>query len=300
MTISTHTVGAGADLITYDVRGDLATGTPLVAFGSPMDAGGFVTLAGLVTDRPFVTYDPRGAGRNPVGSGPLTPDDHAGDLARVIEALGVGPVDCFGTSGGAVNLLRLAETRPELVRAVVAHEPPTVALLPDRGPALAALADITTTYAAAGHGPAMARFVALVMHSGEVSDDYLRRPAPDPARFAMSAEDDGSRTDPLMRNMPAGNRYEPDVAALRRLGERLTIAVGVGSGEELAARGARSVAAAIGMPVTDFPSHHAGFLGGEHGQSGEPEAFAARLREVLGRRVSPRPAAGAARTRPGR
>jgi len=30
-----------------------------------------------------------------------------------------------------------------------------------------------------------------------------------------------------------------------------------------------------------FPSHHGGFLGGEFGQSGEPEAFAARLREVL-------------------
>jgi hypothetical protein len=31
-----------------------------------------------------------------------------------------------------------------------------------------------------------------------------------------------------------------------------------------------------------FPSHHGGFLGGEFGQRGEPEAFAAKLREVLG------------------
>ncbi len=30
-----------------------------------------------------------------------------------------------------------------------------------------------------------------------------------------------------------------------------------------------------------FPSGHAGFLGGEYGQTGEPEAFAAKLREVL-------------------
>jgi hypothetical protein len=30
-----------------------------------------------------------------------------------------------------------------------------------------------------------------------------------------------------------------------------------------------------------FPSGHGGFLGGEYGQTGEPEAFAARLREVL-------------------
>jgi hypothetical protein len=30
-----------------------------------------------------------------------------------------------------------------------------------------------------------------------------------------------------------------------------------------------------------FPSHHGGFLGGEFGYPGQPEAFAARLREVL-------------------
>jgi hypothetical protein len=30
-----------------------------------------------------------------------------------------------------------------------------------------------------------------------------------------------------------------------------------------------------------FPSGHSGFLGGEYGQHGEPDAFAARLREVL-------------------
>ena len=30
-----------------------------------------------------------------------------------------------------------------------------------------------------------------------------------------------------------------------------------------------------------FPSHHGGFLGGEHGYAGEPEAFAVTLRDVL-------------------
>ncbi len=30
-----------------------------------------------------------------------------------------------------------------------------------------------------------------------------------------------------------------------------------------------------------FPSHHGGFLGGEYGWPGEPDAFAAKLREVL-------------------
>src|SRR5206468_395418 len=38
-----------------------------------------------------------------------------------------------------------------------------------------------------------------------------------------------------------------------------------------------------GAPVT-FPSGHGGFLGGEYGQMGAPEAFAAKLREVLAAR----------------
>ena len=49
----------------------------------------------------------------------------------------------------------------------------------------------------------------------------------------------------------------------------------------MAARGARSVAAAVGIPVTEFAGDHGGFLGGEYGQTGEPDAFAADLRAAL-------------------
>ena len=95
------------------------------------------------------------------------------------------------------------------------------------------------------------------------------------------AEDDGSRTDPLMRNMPSCNAYAPNVAALAALGPRLVLAVGVESGQQMAARGGRSVAEAVGVPVTEFPSNHGGFLGGEYGQQGDSEAFAAALRSRL-------------------
>lgn len=282
----TFTIGAGEDLITYDVRGDLATAgvayPALFMFGSPMDAVGFGTLAGHFADRPVVTYDPRGSGRNPTGTEPVTPEQHAADLHRVIEALGVGPVDCFGSSGGAVNVLRLVEDHPEDVRRVVAHEPPTVALLPDREPALAVLQDMVTTYRSSGEGAAMAKFVALVMFDGEITDAYLQQPAPDPAMFGMSAVDDGVRTNPLIRNMPSCNLYEPNVEALRALGDRLVIAVGAESGQQLAARGGRSVAAALGTEAVVFPGDHGGFTGGEYGYpAGQPDEFAAKLHEVL-------------------
>jgi hypothetical protein len=119
------------------------------------------------------------------------------------------------------------------------------------------------------------------MWDGEVPADWTQRPAPDPESFGMSGDDDGTRDSPLMRNMPACNELEVDAESLAALGDRVVIAVGAESGDTLAARGGRAVAGRLGLAVTEFPSHHAGFLGGEHGQRGDPDGFAARLRAVL-------------------
>ena len=280
--VQTFTVGEGDDLITYDVRGDLSSGRPLFVFGSPMEASYFGTLAGLVPDRTVVTYDPRGTARNPQGTDEIPPEQHAADLHRVIEALGVGPVDCMGTSGGAVNLLALAAAHPEDINRAVAHEAPTAAYLPDKEVVLAILRDMKETYRTQGNGPAMAKFIALVMYDGLLTPEYLEQPAPDPAMFGMSAEDDGDRTNPLMRNMPSCNEFEIDVEVLRGYGDRLVHAHGAESGQQLACRGGKSVAALLGVESVEFPSNHAGFLAGDHGQpGGDPEGWAKKLREVL-------------------
>ena len=281
MAAQTFTVGAGDDLITYDVRGDLSSGTPLFMFGSPMDASGFVSLAAELADRPVVTYDPRGAGRNPKGTSDVTPEQHAADLHRVAAALGVGPVDVFASSGGAVNTLAWCARHPEDVRRVVAHEPPVFLGLPDGHTLLAVMEDMKATYARSGNGPAMARFIAVVTGQGELPPDYLDRPAPDPAMFGQSTEDDGTRDNPLMRNAPACNLFVPDVDALAPLGERLMIAVGSESGEGVAARGARAVAARLGRPVTEFPGDHGSFFNSPYGEPTGVTEAAARLRELL-------------------
>jgi hypothetical protein len=49
----------------------------------------------------------------------------------------------------------------------------------------------------------------------------------------------------------------------------------------MANRGAYGVAELLGSPVVEFPGGHGGFLGGEYGQMGKPDEFAAKLREVL-------------------
>jgi hypothetical protein len=49
----------------------------------------------------------------------------------------------------------------------------------------------------------------------------------------------------------------------------------------MANRGAHAVAERLGTTVVDFPGGHGGFLGGEYGQTGKPDEFATKLRDVL-------------------
>jgi pimeloyl-ACP methyl ester carboxylesterase len=287
--MTTHTVAVPGATLTYDVHGELGPGvTPLVMAGSPMDASGFETLRSFFPDRVVVTYDPRNTGRSvrdePTAA--VSPEEHADDLHAVLAAVGHGPVDLFGSSGGAMNGLTLVARHPDDVRLLVAHEPPAADLLPDREVIGAVCDDMVATYDAQGVGPAMAKFITFVMERGPAPSDYLGRPAPDPAAFGLPAEDDGSRDDPMMSNMRGRNVHGvPDPEVLGRASTRIVLAAGEESGGpedgEMPARAAYAVAATLGQRVAVFPSHHAGFLGGEFGQTGEPEAFAARLREVL-------------------
>jgi hypothetical protein len=68
---------------------------------------------------------------------------------------------------------------------------------------------------------------------------------------------------------------------LRDSPTRIVLAAGSESADELANRCTFAVAERLGTTPVVFPSHHGGFLGGEYGWPGEPEAFAIKLREVL-------------------
>ena len=249
-----------------------------------MTADGFGTLADHFNERTVVTYDPRGAGRSQRTDGATesTPLEHADDLHRLISALGAEPVDAFATSGGAVNALAMVARHPEQIRILVAHEPPVAQVLPDRDAIMAAAEDIHATYLRSGLGPAMAKFIALVMIEGPVPADFASRPAPDPAMFGLPTEDDGTRNDPLVgQNIVSGNAFEPDFDALRGASTRIVFAVGTESGQQITGRATVAVAARLGSTPVTFPGGHDAFLGGEYGRTGEPDAFAAKLHDVL-------------------
>jgi hypothetical protein len=85
----------------------------------------------------------------------------------------------------------------------------------------------------------------------------------------------------LGQNMVTCTHYEPDFDALRAAATRIVMAAGKESEGLMTSRGAHAVAERLGARPVIFPSDHGGFLGGEYGQHGDPDAFAARLREVI-------------------
>jgi pimeloyl-ACP methyl ester carboxylesterase len=287
--MTTHTLNVSGATLTYDVRPNDTSAEPiLVLIGSPMGAAGFGTLSQHFSDRTVVTYDPRGVERSVISdpTSPLTPDVHADDVHQLIQIIGGDRVDLFASSGGAVNALALVTKHPEEVRTLIAHEPPLASILPDGEHAMAAARAVHETYQDSGWGAGMAHFIALTSHQGPFTAEIAELPPPDPAMFGMPTEDDGSRTDPMLgQNMITCTHYQPDFDALRSASTRIVVAAGEESEGQMASRGALAVAERLGTNPVIFPSDHGGFLGGEYGQTGKPDAFAAKLRAVLIARV---------------
>jgi pimeloyl-ACP methyl ester carboxylesterase len=287
--MKTNTIDTGDADIVYDVQGELPAADgrrPLLMIGQPMDASGFRALASYFPDRVVVTYDPRGLGRSVRRDGDVhnSPAVQSEDVHAVIEALGAGPVDLFASSGGAVTALALVTAHPDDVVTLVAHEPPLPGMLPDAEAAERAMANSREIYNASGVGAGMAAFIVMTSWRGEFTDEYFAMPAPDPAAFGMTADDDGSRDDPLLseRSDPVTD-YHPDIEALKTVHTRIVIGVGAESEGTFTGRTAVAIAESLGQVATVFPSHHGGFAAEDSAYPGQPKAFARTLREILDR-----------------
>ena len=124
-----------------------------------------------------MSYDRRGHSLSDRGPGPAPRRQDEDDLASLIEALGAGPAHLVGSSYGAAIALGLAGRRPELVRTVVAHEPPLTALSPQ--PAVEAqFASVQDQIAAGDAEGGTRRFPrAITIRRGDVSPAWLQETA---------------------------------------------------------------------------------------------------------------------------
>ncbi|MBO0685368.1 MAG: alpha/beta hydrolase [Candidatus Dormibacteraeota bacterium] len=271
----------------YEVRG--AGPALLLICGGVYDADGYGPLGRhLAQSYTVVTYDRRGNSRSPLDGppGPQSIEVHADDAHRVLSAVGVDenePAHVFGNSSGAMIGLELAARHPDQVRTLVAHEPPLFELLPNRDHWRAAIRNVEETFARDGAGAAMQVLEAAFADSGDrTADREGRMPGgeeapqgePDPETMAMMARLQKNMEFFIGHEVPSFNTYVPDLSALRVSPTRIVTAVGEASEGEAPYRAAFALAERLGTPPEVFPGDHGGF-------GALPEAFAARLKEVL-------------------
>jgi pimeloyl-ACP methyl ester carboxylesterase len=261
----------GAQLY-YEVQG---VGPVLLMIpGGPTDAGIFASLGKSLIDRyTVVRYDPRGNSRS-VLDGPWEDQDmdvHGDDAARFLEVLGDEPAYVLGSSGGAQIGLNLAARHPRRVKALVAHEPPCMALLPNPEEQLAFGQDVYNTYLTAGAGSAMQKFM---VGAGLAGPPVQRTEPPSPEMVESFARVKGNVDYFLAHGFIPIGTYIPDVAALRAGPVRIVVGVGETSAGTLPFRSAVALAELLGITPVGFPGGHGGY-------NDNPEAFADKLHETL-------------------
>ncbi|MBA1142738.1 alpha/beta fold hydrolase [Mesorhizobium neociceri] len=269
MTYKSSTLKVPGASLYYEMRG--SGPVLLIIPGGPQDAGVFADVAHHLADRyTVVAYDPRGNSRSTFDGEPQEQDldVHGDDAARLIEAFGAGPAYVFGTSGGAQIGLNLAARHPGRVRALVAHEPPSMMLLDDPSPALAGMRDLHDTYRSHSVEAAMQKFfsenglsegpdhVDTGSHDAG-SQDGPPSFEPSPEEAETFARVSGNFEYWLAHGVIPLSLYRPDVEALR--GRPVVVGIGEESiGQPIDGMG-KALAERLGTKRAAFPGDHMGF-----------------------------------------
>jgi pimeloyl-ACP methyl ester carboxylesterase len=274
--MTTHSLDVPGARLHYEVRGN---GPLVLVIGSPMPAADFAPLAhALAGDHTVVTYDPRGLSHSTIADPrqDATPELRADDVAALIDALGAGRADVFGSSGGAVTGLALVTRHPEKVGTLIAHEPPLMELLPDPERQRAATEDIIETFHREGPPAAWMKF--MINAGFDVDRDSGAPVGPPP-----SSDEQAKQLADMTRFFDHELRYTahwvPQIDALKKAD--VVVGIGADSAHLVTSRTSTALAGLLGVEPVEFPGDHGGFIGA-------PGAFADRLREVMSARTPSR------------
>ncbi len=225
----------GVRLAVIDRPGPAAAPTVVLLHATLASA---TSLAGLATelaaDARVLAFDRRGSGGTPlVPAEPVSIADHVADTLRALDDAGTTqPAIIVGHSFGGVVGLELAARHPERVAAVVAWEPPYLALAdgPTRKRFAGLAAEIVRAHASGGAPAAAERFYTAV--NGAAAWDAL----PTRWRTAIGSAGDSALADATMPDL------DPD--GLARIAVPVVIATG-GRADPLYAPIARALVARI-------------------------------------------------------
>jgi len=270
----------GADLY-YERRG--SGPALLLIVGGGGDCSYYSGLGDLLASRYTVlSYDRRGNSRSLLHS-PATAiniAEQSTDALAVLAEAGFDSALIFGNSGGATIALDLAAHHPRAAEFVVAHEPPVPRVLPDAAEYLAIYDDIAYALATDGWIAAFTMFQTRIGRLDPLIVEALLHPEsrmpPGPQRDEMVRF---SRNWEYLTKYEIDSfiHYEPDLAAIRANGSRVTLGYGAQGTDPVAIEMSRVTAAKLGVECAEFP-------GGHIAPMERPKEFAATLIDVLARR----------------
>ena len=265
------TIDVNGATLYYEQRGD---GPPLVFIsGAGGDAGYWTEAAEALADEYTVlTYDRRANSRSPRppdwDAAPI--DEQSDDTAALLSALGLAPAIAYGNSLGAEIAINVALRHPEVLRAVVAHEPPFLGVTSAAGSVGPALESLVTNAMNRGGPPlAMEEFCRWVAGDAvyESFDPVLRQRLLDNGAVFFALEMSGAMS------------YLPSADDLARVAIPRVAACGVDNSDPASDKHWFCEAAQWLAERWDSPLVH--LPGGHVPQASHPEDFVAELRPLL-------------------
>lgn len=277
VVIQTARVTTEGDELFYEVRGQ---GEPLLMIApGGGDGWQYSFVADILADEyKVITYDRRANARSTMNDPQnFEISQQSRDAVAVLHAVGETSAFVFGNSSAAVIALDMAKTRPQAVRAVVAHEAPMARLHPNARKWQRFFAGVYLMAFKWGSTWAALRFMfgvqlpvgqlikatkAINIHRKQSSERYISDS--DAADFLVKQE-----------LLPVTN-YLPDVELIKKNGVRVFMAVGKWGLDKKAwyVVVARTLAEKLGCELVTFPGHHGSFMD-------MPNEWAAVLRNVL-------------------
>jgi pimeloyl-ACP methyl ester carboxylesterase len=266
--IATGYVTTEGDELYYEVRGHAQPLVMIAAAGG--DAGLYSFVADSLCDEyKVITYDRRGYARSTRNEPQnFEVSQQSRDVLAVLGSVGESAAFVFGSSSGAIIALDLAKTQPQVIKAVIAHEPPLVGLLPDGERWLRYFAGLYWMALRFNARLAMLRFALRI----GIPPLLAMRKAPPEAATRMDKVDDFFTRHELL---PVTN-YQPDIAQIRQNGVRVFLAAGKWSLDKnkFYARTAPILAERLGCEMVTFPGHHSSYVD-------MPKEWTAMLRSIL-------------------
>jgi pimeloyl-ACP methyl ester carboxylesterase len=205
-------------------------------------------IAALSDKYTCVTFDRRQMSASQVAlPKKLNPPQQARDVRAIIQALGFDKSIIFGSSSGGIFAFQFAHDFPDMVDHLIAHEAPTIMLLPDASELVEWFLHLMEVYETKGLPQTAAEFSSRLIGYADEGVPMVAPPYPrNPQNFWEN-------------EFPIQLGYTPNFWRLRENKTSIGVMRGVRCKDAFFARATEEQAKILDCPRFVVPGHHQGF-----------------------------------------